>query len=137
MEVLTYYTEFTFAVLEFTSIYVLFVTSPIVMAGFVIARERGAVKRPWLFLGTVTVVAYGLVTTILLLLLIPLMLYDIFVAPQLIAASFDYPEFLLIIGKGINDFGWIILPLLLVVISLVTTIRISQRWTSICNAISS
>jgi len=137
MEILTYDSEFTLVVLAISSLYFLFVASPLLMASFEILRKRREIKRPWLFLGTVAVIAYGLFSTILLLLLVPLMFYDAFVAPQLIAAKFYYPEFLLSLGNAVEKYGWIILPLLLVVLSLVSTVKISKRWAVICNAISS
>lgn len=95
-------------------------------------RHKARLPRPFLFVGVVSALVYGVFSFLVFVILLPLEAYSIFIAPQLEAAGMEA-------GGGIRraldfliSYWWIFVPLVQLVLTWYITSQVGKRWMYIC-----
>lgn len=125
-----------FGLLTIAALYLAATTSPIWVPAVIVIRNRRNFSRPWLFVGVIACLAYGLLFLLFFVLYLPFVMYAIYVAPQLEAAGLNPGKAILAILEFTATYNWFIGPGILLATSIFTTKKVKGRWNGICNALA-
>ena len=95
-------------------------------------RRSSRLPRPFLFVGTVASLVYGIFTFLFVAFLIPLQVYGIHIAPSLEAAGIDSGRGVLHVLRFLVDYWWVYVTLTQLTLTWYITSRLGKRWAYIC-----
>ncbi|KRA45189.1 hypothetical protein [Pseudoxanthomonas sp. Root630] len=99
-------------------------------------RGKTRLPRPFLFVGVVAALVYGVYFLWGCIVLLPLEAYRIFIAPQLAAAGLPHGAWLVRGLDLVGGYGWLVAAAIQLVFTVWLTRRLARRWPSICAALS-
>lgn len=108
--------------------------APIWMPAVAVLRSQPRLPRPFLFIGTVAALVYGVLSFLAFAVLLPVEAYGIFVAPQLEAAGMPVGAGLLRISGFFVNYWWVFIPPVQLALAWYVTSRVGRRWPHICAA---
>ena len=115
--------------------YVLLTFAPLWWPAIVAWRARPALPRPWLFIGVVAALVYGVFSFLAFAIILPVEAYGIFVVPQLEDAGIAPPGVPVIRVFGIVvDSWWLLIPLTQLFLTWYITRQLQAKWHHICSA---
>lgn len=97
-------------------------------------RRRAAFPRPYLFVGTVAALVYGVFSFLAFAILVPVEAYSIFIAPQLESAGLAHGAWLLSVARFFANYGWLLVPPVQLALTWIITLKVGRRWEHICAA---
>lgn len=95
-------------------------------------RSRPRLPRPFLFVGVVAALVYGVSTFITLVAILPMAMVRIFIVPTLEQAGVGYGTPLGHVSHLFYEHGWIMLVPIEVLLTWYVTRRLAGRWTHLC-----
>jgi hypothetical protein len=116
--------------------YFLFSLAPVIWPALRAFPRRRALSRPWLFVGLVACVTYGLFSFFLFALMIPAQAYTIWLAPQFEEAGWPYGKHLVWTTRFLAEYWWIALPPLQLLVAFFVTRRFAAKWERICSSLA-
>lgn len=97
-------------------------------------RRKSRLPRPFLFVGTVAALVYGVFSFLAFAVLLPVEAYGIFIAPQLEAAGMEAGAGLLRISRFFVSYWWAFVPPVQLALTWYITSQVGRRWAHICAA---
>lgn len=97
-------------------------------------RRRAAFPRPYLFVGTVAALVYGVFSFLAFAILVPVEAYSIFIAPQLESAGLAHGAWLLSVARFFANYWWLLVPPVQLALTWIITLKVGRRWEHICAA---
>ena len=98
--------------------------------------RKAALDRPWLFTVVVAALIYGALNFVLLVVAIPVVAYSVFIAPQLEAMGQPYGRFVVTGARFAEQYGWLVVPIVQLVTTVVLTRKLGRKWAAICSALA-
>lgn len=115
-------------------VYCLISFAPVWWPALFAFRRRAAFPRPYLFVGTVAALVYGVFSFLAFAILVPVEAYSIFIAPQLEAAGIAYGAWVVRGAGFFVNYWWLLLPPVQFALSWIITLKVGRRWEHICAA---
>jgi hypothetical protein len=122
-------------VLAVGGLYILLALLPLLYPGYISFRARPVLPRRLLFVGVVAALSYGIETFFLVAIALPLEAYAVFIVPSLESSGHAYGYWLVSIARFIKHWGWLLLPILPVIASVVLTRYLMNRWPRITESL--
>ncbi|MFT3667523.1 MAG: hypothetical protein QM795_02770 [Pseudoxanthomonas sp.] len=97
-------------------------------------RRRRSWPRPFLFVGIVAALVYGVFSFLGFAILLPMEAYGIFIAPQLEAADIVHGAWLVGISRFFANYWWLLIPPAQFAMTWIITRQVGRRWEHICAA---
>ncbi len=111
--------------------------APVWWPAIVAWRARPTLPRKALFVGVTAALVYGTLLFLALAVFVPVLLYGVYVAPQLEASRVPGGTSVLRVAGFVNDYwGWLVPPIQLALTWYLTR-TLSGRWVHICAALAS
>jgi len=117
-------------------VYILVTWTPLWWSAFIALRRRPNLPRRLLFVGVVAGLSYGIVFLFLFALALPAGIYSLFVAPSLQQVGHPYGALIVSITQYIEQYGWLALPPVLLVLTFTLTHKLAKLWSRICAGLS-
>jgi hypothetical protein len=117
------------------TLYSLLALLPLLYPGYVSFRKRPRLPRRLLFVGVIAALSYGIETFFLVAITLPLEAYAVFIAPPLESSGHPYGYWLVSIARFIKHWGWLLLPILPAIASVVLTRYLMNRWPRITESL--
>ncbi len=116
-------------------LYILIGLLPLLYPSYVSFRTRPFLPRRHLFVGIVAALSYGIETFFLVAIAVPLEAYAVFIAPPLEHSGHPYGYWLVSTARFIKHWGWLFLPILPAMVSVVLTRYLVTRWARIIESL--
>jgi len=116
-------------------LYILVTWAPLWWPTFIALRRRPQFPRRLLFVGVVAGLSYGTIVLFFFLLALPAGVYSLFVAPSLQQMGHSYSGVVVVITQHVEQYGWLALPPLLLVLTFTLTHQLAKRWPGICGGL--
>src|SRR5690606_10535920 len=116
------------------SAYFIISFAPIWLPAIKAFRRKSRLPRPFLFVGTVAALVYGVFSFLVFAVLLPVQAYGIFVAPQLEAAGMAAGVGLLRVSLFFVNYWWAFIPPVQLALTWYVTLQLGRRWAYICAA---
>ena len=116
-------------------LYELVACAPLWWPTFIALRRRPQLPRRLLFVGVVAGLSYGTVVPFYFLLAFPAGIYSLFVAPSLQQMGHSYSKLVVVVAQHVEQYGWLALPPLLLVLTFELTRQLAKRWPRICDGL--
>src|SRR5690606_14583206 len=116
------------------SAYFIISFAPIWLPAIKAFRRKSRLPRPFLFVGTVAALAYGVFSFFAFAVLLPVEAYGIFIAPQLDAAGIATGAGLLRVSRFFVNSVWAFVPPIQLALTWYITAQVGRRWAQICAA---
>jgi hypothetical protein len=122
-------------IFAFSVAYYLGILSPLLIAAFVAVRNRTAMNRRFLFVGTITIATYGLSFLLAAAVVVPVSAFAIYLVPPMKARGYFNGSILLWILDFFVKYWWAILPATICLVAIVATRYFAKRWNRIVEAL--
>ena len=96
-------------------------------------RSRPRLPRPYLFVGVVAALVYGVSTFITVAIILPMAAVRIFIVPALEQAGVGYGTSLGHASNLFYEYGWIMLVPVEMLLTWYVTRRLAWRWAQVCS----
>ena len=116
-------------------LYILVTWVPLWWPTFIALRRRPSLPRRLLFVGIVAGLSYGIVFLFLFALALPAGIYSLFVAPSLQQVGHPYGALIVSVTQYIEQYGWLALPPVLLVLTFILTHKLAKFWSRICEGL--
>lgn len=115
-------------------VYCLISFAPVWWPALFAFKRRAAFPRPYLFVGTVAAMVYGVFSFLAFAILVPVEAYSIFIAPQLEAAGVAYGAWVVSGARFFVNYWWLLVPPVQFALTWIITLKVGRRWEHICAA---
>jgi len=115
-------------------VYFIMSFAPVWLPAIIAFRRRSRFPRPFLFVGTVAALVYGVFSFLAFAVLLPTEVYGIFIAPQLEAAGIAAGARLIRISRFFVNYWWLFVPTVQLALTWYVTSQVGRRWAYICAA---
>jgi len=116
-------------------VYLLLSLAPVLWPAWRAFRRRDRLPRPFLFVGVVTGLSYGVMSFYVFTFAVPVETYTVFIAPQLQEAGIPHGEALVRMSNWVTDYWWVPSPLMLLAATVWLTAWLARRWDRVCDAL--
>ena len=97
-------------IIALASVYFIVSFAPVWLPAIKAFRPKSRLPRPFLFVGTVAALVYGVFSFLAFAVLLPVEAYGIFIAPQLEAAGMAAGAGLLRVSRFFVNYWWVFVP---------------------------
>ena len=116
-------------------VFYIFVLAPIWIPSFQAYRYRKSLSRPFVFIGVVTCLSYGVFTFLIFAIVVPAEAYAMFIAPSLQDAGKAYGETAIIVIDFFGSYGWIFLVVLQLILTVILTNTLIKKWEGVSESL--
>ena len=121
-------------IIALASVYFIVSFAPVWLPAIKAFRPKSRLPRPFLFVGTVAALVYGVFSFLAFAVLLPVEAYGIFIAPQLEAAGMAAGAGLLRVSRFFVNYWWVFVPPVQLALTWYITSQVGRRWAYICAA---
>lgn len=114
--------------------YSLLTLAPVIWPAILARRAGPQMPRRTLFVAVVAVLVYGVFSFLAFVVILPIEVFGIFVAPPLEEAELAYGEQVLSITGFVREYWWLLVPVTQLVLTWRITKHLIGRWSYICAA---
>jgi hypothetical protein len=121
-------------IIVLASVYFVISFAPVWLPSLKAFRRKSRLPRPFLFVGTVAALVYGVFSFLAFAVLLPVEAYGIFIAPQLEAAGMASGAGLLRVSRFFVSYWWVFVPPVQLALTWYITSQVGRQWAYICAA---